>query len=56
MKKYRDLSKYARTNLKTYGLVIIAFALLFPLQSAGMPSTSLTGQMIPITVDSVLGI
>lgn len=56
MKKFRDLSKYARTNLKTYGLVIIAFAILFPLQSAGMLSNSLNGQLIPICVYIVLAI
>ena len=31
--KYKGLSKYARTNIKTYGLVIALFAILFPLQN-----------------------
>ena len=42
--KYKGLSKYARTNIKTYGLVIALFAILFPLQNAGMISNSISGQ------------
>ena len=54
--KYKGLSKYARTNIKTYGLVIIAFAILFPLQSAGAISNSISGQLIPICAYIVMAI
>lgn len=56
MLKYKSLSKFARTNITTYGIVIIAFAILFPLQSAGMLSNSINGQLIPICAYIVLAI
>ena len=43
--KYKGLSKYARTNIKTYGLVIVLFAILFPLQNAGMISVYCNGDI-----------
>lgn len=54
--KYKSLSKYARTNIKTYGLVLIAFAILLPMQSSGMINNSLSGQMVPICAYIVLAI
>lgn len=54
--KYKALSKYARTNIKTYGLVIIAFAIMFPLQSAGAVNNSISGQLVPICTYIVLAI
>lgn len=54
--KYKGLSKYARTNIKTYGLVIALFAILFPLQNAGMISNSISGQLIPICAYIVMAI
>ena len=56
MLKNKSLSKFARTNITTYGIVIIAFAILFPLQSAGMLSNSINGQLIPICAYIVLAI
>ena len=54
--KYKALSKFARTNIKTYSLVIIAFAIIFPLQSAGMINNSVSGQLVPICTYIVLAI
>ena len=54
--KYKGLSKYARTNIKTYGLVIILFAVLFPLSNAGLISYSITGQLVPICTYIVMAI
>ena len=54
--KYKALSKFARTNIKTYGLVIIAFAIMFPLQSAGMLNNSISGQLVPICTYIVLAV
>lgn len=56
MKKYKDLSSYARTNIKCYGLVIIAFLILYPLQSAGLISHSISGQLVPICTYVVMAI
>ena len=56
MKKYKSLSKYTRTNIKTYGLVLIAFAILFPMQSLGMLNNSVSGQLVPICTYIVMAI
>lgn len=54
--KYKSLSGYARTNMKTYSLVIIAFALLLPLSKNGVISYSITGQLVPICAYIVMAI
>ena len=55
--KYKGLSKYARTNIKTYGLVISLYLqYCFPLQNAGMISNSISGQLIPICAYIVMAI
>ena len=56
MKKYKDLSSFARTNIKCYGIVILAFAILYPLQSAGLISHSISGQLVPICTYVVMAI
>ncbi len=46
----RNLSKTNRSNLITYGMVIIAFIIVQILVSTGNLSNSLTGQLVPICV------
>lgn len=46
--KTRKLKKTTRQDFVTYGLVIIAFAVMFGLSSSGSLSRSLSGQLIPI--------
>ena len=56
MNKLKSLNKFTLTNIKSYGLVIIAFAILFPLQSAGLISNSISGQLVPICTYVVMAI
>lgn len=56
MKKYKDLSVFARTNIKCYGIVILALVILYPLQSAGLISHSISGQLVPICTYVVMAI
>lgn len=48
MNKKLKLSKATRSDLITYGIVIIAFAILEPLRSGGVLSNSLAGHLVPI--------
>lgn len=56
MNKLKKMNKFTLTNIKAYGLVIIAFAILFPLQSAGMINNSISGQLVPICTYIVMAI
>ncbi len=56
MKKLRKINKFTLTNIKAYGIVLIAFAILFPLQSAGMINHSISGQFVPICTYIVMAI
>lgn len=56
MKKIKNLNKFALTNIKTYGFALIAFAILFPMQSAGMINNSIGGQLVPICTYIVMAI
>ncbi len=56
MQKYRSLSKSTRTAINSYGLVIIAFAVMFPLQQLGLLSNSISGQLVPICTYIVMAI
>jgi len=46
--KTKKLKKTTRQDFVTYGLVIIAFAVMFGLKASGSLSRSLSGQLIPI--------
>ena len=46
----KRLSKTARSNAVTYGIVVVFFAVMQILSGAGILSNSLTGQLIPICV------
>ena len=56
MKKIRSLDKFTLTNIKSYGIVVIAFLILFPLQNAGVLSNSVSGQLVPICTYIVMAI
>lgn len=52
----KNINKFTHTNLKAYGIVILAFLILFPLQSAGMINNSISGQLVPICTYIVMAI
>ncbi|MBQ4062258.1 MAG: branched-chain amino acid ABC transporter permease [Christensenellaceae bacterium] len=56
MKTKMKISKSFRKNLITYAMVTIAFILLFILQKAGLLSSSLSGQLVPICAYIVMAI
>ena len=56
MKKFIALHKFTRTNIKAYGIVLLAFLILYPLQSSGAISNSISGQMVPICTYIVMAI
>ena len=56
MGKLKKLNKFTLTNIKAYGMVILAFVILFPLQSAGLISNSISGQLVPICTYIVMAI
>ncbi len=56
MEKIKNLNKFTRTNIRAYGLIILAFIVLFPLQSTGIISNSISGQLVPICTYIVMAI
>ena len=54
--KTKKLSKFAMTNILSYGMILLAFVVLFPLQSAGMINNSISGQLVPICTYIVMAI
>ena len=56
MSKYKRLNKFTRTNIKAYGLIILAFIILFPMQKLGMINNSISGQLVPICTYIVMAI
>lgn len=56
MKKLKNLNKFTRTNIKAYGIILIAFLILYPLQSAGVISNSISGQLVPICTYIVMAV
>ena len=54
--KLREYVQQNRTNVLTYGLVIIAFVVMQILSSAGMLSSSVKGFLIPICAYIVLAV
>lgn len=56
MKKLKSMNKFTLTNIQSYGLIIVAFAILFPLRSAGMINNSISGQLVPICTYIVMAI
>lgn len=56
MDKLKNLSKFARTNIQAYGMIILAFVILYPMLSAGMINNSISGQLVPICAYIVMAI
>jgi len=56
MKLSRKLDSASRTNLATYALVILAFAVLQPMAAAGKLSPVLSGQLVPICAYVVMAL
>lgn len=50
------LSKPARTGLISYGMILVAFAVLFPLQMTGSLSNAISGQLVPICAYIVMAL
>lgn len=56
MSKYKSLKKTTRTNIWAYGIVLVAFAILLPLQSTGAINNSISGQLVPICTYIVMAL
>lgn len=56
MTTYKNSSKFTHTSILNYGIVILAFAIIFPLNSAGLISHSLSGQLVPICTYIVMAL
>lgn len=56
MNKFKNMSKFTRTNIISYGMVILAFLILYPMQSAGLISNNIGGQFVPICTYIVMAI
>ncbi len=56
MNKLKNLNKFTKTNIQAYGIVILAFAILFPMQSAGLINNSISGQLVPICTYIVMAV
>lgn len=56
MGKLKNLNKFTLTNIKSYGMIIVAFAILYPMLSAGMINNSIGGQLVPICAYIVMAI
>lgn len=52
----KNLSKFTVTNIKCYGMVLAAFAVLYPLLNMGMISNKISGLLIPICAYVVMAI
>lgn len=48
MEKIRNLSKTAKANLITYGIVVVSYVVMQALMSAGAISNSMVGLLVPI--------
>ena len=56
MSKLKSLNKFTVTNIKCYGMVIIAFAILYPMLQADMISNKISGLLIPICAYVVMAL
>lgn len=56
MSKLKSLNKFTVTNIKCYGMIIIAFAILYPMLQADMISNKISGLLIPICAYVVMAI
>lgn len=56
MNKLKSLNKFTVTNIKCYGMVILAFAILYPMLRANMINNKISGLLIPICAYVVMAI
>ena len=56
MNKIKSLNKFTVTNIKCYGMVILAFAILYPMLQANMINNKISGLLIPICAYVVMAI
>ncbi len=56
MGKLKNLSRFTLTNIQSYGMIILAFAIVSILLSSGMISNSISGQLVPICAYIVMAI
>jgi len=56
MQKYKSLSKYTRTSISSYGIVLILFLVVTLLQATGNLSSAFEGYLIPVCVYIVLAV
>lgn len=56
MNKLNKMNKFTLTNIKAYGIVIISFLILFPLQKSGAINNSISGQLVPICTYVVMAL
>lgn len=56
MNKFKSLNKFTVTNIKCYGMVILAFAILYPMLQAKMINNKISGLLIPICAYVVMAI
>lgn len=56
MKKLKNLNKFTRTNIQCYSMILLAFLILYPMQSSGIINSSISGQLVPICTYIVMAI
>lgn len=56
MKKIKSLNKFTLTNIKCYGMIILAFVILYPMLQMNMISNKISGLLIPICAYIVMAI
>lgn len=56
MNKLKSLNKFTVTNIKCYGMIILAFAILYPMLQANMINNKISGLLIPICAYIVMAI
>ena len=54
--KTKSLKPYTKSNFITYGILIVAFAVMQTLASAGALSSMLTGLLVPICMYIILAV
>ena len=52
----KNTNRFTRTNIKAYGIIVLAFIILYPLQAAGLINNSISGQLVPICTYIVMAI
>ncbi len=56
MSKIKNMNRFTRTNIECYGIVVLAFIVLYPLQNMRLISNSVSGQLVPICAYVVMAL